>query len=295
MTACGTVVLSVERKVPQVQYDRDMALVLSHATHAIHELTMKVQPLIDVVLTAYTFWHLDIMCCRFQSAMMHGLSALKIAKQCRKTLASDEFASMFVQCLILDLPGMDSAPLPELVKDPPEIRRRQAVVKLEVEHDRVTACARRVAISDAPSKHNILAILEGSRQEIQWILSRYNTPELYGKWLRHKKHQATDPDWTVTPLENRPGFFQQFVKTVDEQLAAAEATFKLTGAEWPKVPVDMWRKDSAQETLMFMFMVAGTDLELRHITMDFFEVSRRIRWPGRSCCESSTGGREGTS
>ncbi len=216
------------------------------------------------------------MSCRFQSAMIHGLSAVKIARQCRKVLASDQLALMFVQHMVFNLPGPDAAPLPEFVKDPPEIRRMEAVVLLEVEHDRVMACAQRVVMGNAPDRHHVLAILEESRQEVQWILSRYNTPALYAKWLLHKTEQAADEDRKTGCLRGRPGFYQKLVEKIDGYFLTAN----IDGMHTP-IPVDLWRKDSAQETLMFMVIVAGTDLSLRHITVEFFEASRQIRWPGR--------------
>ncbi|KAJ9613928.1 hypothetical protein H2200_002064 [Cladophialophora chaetospira] len=277
LIACGTLVLSVEREFSQAEYDRDMTLVLSHATKAIQELATHHRPLIEVVLTAYTLWTLDTMSCRHESAIVHARSALKIARQCHEILPGDALASTLVQHMVFNLQGPDMVPSPDLLRDPPGIRRMEAVAKLENEYARVTACAQRVVMSDVLDKNDILATLEESRQELQWILSRYNTMELYVKWVLNQQEQTGSPLPDFLPLASQPGLFQPLVEKIDEYISTADEAGALIPA-----PVDVWRKVSAQETLMFMVMVAGTDLSLRHITLDFMEVSRQIRWPA-SC------------
>ncbi|KIW29564.1 uncharacterized protein PV07_05372 [Cladophialophora immunda] len=277
MIACGTLVQAVQRKYAQAAYQKTMAMVLQYATRAIRELATSTRPLIEVVLTAYTFWSLDLMSCNFQSAMMHLLSALQIARQCRKALASDELASLFVEGMVFNLPDPQAAPPPDIGNDPPDIRRIKAVVKLEVEYDRVAACTQRVTASDVPNKRETLAILDESRREVQWILSKYNTAEQYTRWLLHKAQQVADGfSVTMPKLENRPGIFQKLVRDVDEYLARSAS-----GDAQSQIPMGLWRKDASSGTLTLMVLTAGTDLPLRHITMDFFETARQIRWPGR--------------
>ena len=260
MIACGILVQSVQRKEHGSKYEKSMAMVLRYATRAIRELASNIKPLIETVLTAYTFWSLDLMACNFQSAskytrplktcfasstrclgfhtlahsstyleayfdcctVMHLLSALKIAHQCRKVLASDELASTFVHGMMCNLPDPEATPPPELDKDPPGVRRMKAVVKLEVEYDRVTACAQRVAVSNTSIKHEILPILEESRQEVQWIIFKYSTPKSYEKWLLHKKQHLADVNRKSSHSDDRPGFYQQLVQNVDDFLAKAE-------------------------------------------------------------------------
>lgn len=276
LTACGMLLLSAHRDIPQPEYDREMALVLSQATKAIQELAVHHRPLIEVVLTAYTLWCLDIMSCRFESATVHGLSALKIARQCHKTLVSDELASTFVQHMIFNLSKPDTVQPSHSAKAPPSVRRVEAVTNLELEYDRITASVQRVITSNVPDKHDILTILEDSRQEIQWILSRYNTLELYVEWVLKKQAQDATPHQKLPALADKPGILQSLVKNIDEFITTTDEISMPIPA-----PVDLWRKVSAQETLMYIVMVAGTDLSLRCITLDFMEVSRQIRWPGK--------------
>ncbi|KIW99178.1 uncharacterized protein Z519_00841 [Cladophialophora bantiana CBS 173.52] len=209
--------------------------------------------------------------------MMHLLSALHIARQCRKKLPSDELASLSVEGMVFNLPDPQAARQSDVGNDPPDIRRMKAVVKLDVEYDRVIACAQRVVTNKVPNKREILVILEESRRELQWILSKYNTSELYTRWLLKKTKQPADSSVRgMSELENPPGIFQKLVKNVDEYLARS------AGEDVPlQIPTDPWRNDASGETLTFMVLTAGTDLPLRHITMDFFETARQIRWPGR--------------
>lgn len=217
------------------------------------------------------------MACNFQSAMIHLFSALKIARQCRKALASDELASAFIQAMIQNIPDPITPP-PELDKDPPNKRMAKTVVKLESEYERLTSCAERVAFSKVPEKSELLAIVEETRQETQWILSRYNTLELYEKWLRRSKILHHEDSFSECLLQtNEPGPFQGLVSQIDDHLAIT----KLGKDIADPVPLDEWRKSAAKESLMVLVLSAQTDLPLRHITMDFFEVSRQIRWPGQ--------------
>jgi hypothetical protein len=285
MLACGVLLLAVMRKLPRQQYDNQMALVLSHATRAIQGLTSKGRPrLIEIVLAAYLFWSLDVMSCRFQSAMMHGFSAIRIAKEYRAALANDELASTIVTGMIFSMPGPKTKPPPAFLHEPVNIRKGKAVKILEIEYDSVTACAERVALTCVPFRTEILAILQETRHEIEWILSKYNTPGQYANWLLFKNHQSPDAEQLSLRSAETSGLCQSLITDIDEYLAkAALDPDEVELSPQVDVPIDQWRQDFAHEVLMFVVLVAGLDLELRYINMDFFEVSRQIRWPGRCC------------
>jgi hypothetical protein len=278
MFACGTLLLSVHNKELGESYKKSVSEVMRFSTRAVHDLANNVKPLIETVLTAYTFWSLDLAACNLQSALMHLDSALKISQQCRKELASDALASTFVHCMLSffgDNPGDVS--MPELDPDPPELRKRKAVVRLEAEYERVTAYAPRIAaLKDLSQKHGLLNLVEEARREIQWLLSKYSHPMIYAKWLAHRPGQI-DEDPTIDPTlltVGIPTIFPQFLSRLETYLTAVEADEFLCSA-----PLEMWRKDAALEMLLFPVLTAQTDLPLRHISMDFLEISREIRWP----------------
>ncbi|KIX07097.1 uncharacterized protein Z518_05074 [Rhinocladiella mackenziei CBS 650.93] len=275
MIACGTMIQAMQRKELGDAFDRSTTTIVVHATRAFRELSMHERPLLEVVLTAHTFWSLDLMSGKFKSAMMHILSAMKIAQQSRKALASDALANFFVQGMVAGFP-----PDPETLKDtklepsddadPPAVKKAKAVPKLEHGYDQVLACRHRVMVNGAPEKPRILFTLDALRSEIQWILSQYNTPESYDKWLQSVQgyeQSERDPD----PLPGTtPGICYRILTDVDNHIG-----------DKPGFDIVEWEKECMRTMMMFMVLTAGSDLTLRHTTMEFFEYSRQIRQPRR--------------
>jgi hypothetical protein len=274
MMACGTLIQSMLRKELGAAAERSTTVILRHASRSVGELANNHRPIIEVVLTAWTFWLLDLMRGLFQSAVVHIISAVQISRRCRKELSSDALASSFIEGMLANVPepgAADSIALdPAIRHDPPLVRQAKAVPKLEHAYVQIVTCIDRVGFSHVVRKAQILSTLELARQEIWYALSRYNTPEQFALWM-HKARSA-DPDqipWFH--LVDSPGLYARPINILDDHLLT-HIVFNM----------EEWTKEIGRTTLLFLIMTAEADLPMRHITMDFFEYARQIRLPRSS-------------
>ena len=271
MIASGTLALSLARKEIGVAEILSRKTMLSYANRAINAQSVRNGPILETVLTAWTFWQLDMMCGDFKAAMMHMGSAIKIVQNSQPNHFSDAFAAWFIQGIMSGI----SSPLkretggwdPINEEDPADVRKRKTMASLMQGYPQLVTCCRRLVASDAPEKTNILAILDEAKQEVQWILKKWLPLDEYVLW----RAEAEDVDnaCIVGPDDlQRPGLFSKIVQDVDEYLAGSVA-FSLND----------WEVSVSRTTLMLILTTVRSDLLLRHDMLEFCEIAKQIRAP----------------
>ena len=270
MIANGIIVQSLRRKELGAEAAESTALMLKHASRGLRELAMGQRPIIEVVLTAWTFWQLDLMCGNFQSALVHLQSAMKISEQRQSQSASDALAYAFIRTMVAAIGENITADF--TTNDvPPALRKARAMPVLEQSFDQIVRCIRRVMASRITQKSEVLRILDLAGQEARYCLSRYMSEVQFERWSQRAQSSQAGESSECSDATNLPGIFSNVVADVDEYVAGRSG-----------LSLDQLDRDVRRATHLFLVTTAEADLALRHITMDLFNHSRQIRLPACS-------------
>lgn len=265
MMASGTTAISLVRKEVGSAALQSRRVTLSHANKAIRAMTAQTASasILEMVLTAWMFWHADTMNGDTQSATMHMRSALKLSRCAGTGLQSDQIAKSFLKrwpSTWSPLEDEIDGWLPLSEEDLVEVQDCKTVTILIQGYSELRTCSRRVQASNIPTKTRILAVLDESKQEVQWCLMKWLSCDEYVKW------RATADESDQCENFRFRGMYSRVVQIVDGYLAGSE-----------EFPVEQWEGWVSGTPLMLFLSSIKSDLKLRHDMLDYMEFARQVR------------------
>jgi hypothetical protein len=275
MIACGTVALSLMGREMGEAEKQSTAVMRRYAMQATQNLPPPNRSFIETVLTTWTFWQLDMLCGKIKSSMMHTLRAHKLLLKSPSRLSSDALASSFLASMINGMPVISE--LENMIAGSnfettePFARKKLAVKQLWTVYRQVCEGHQRVKKSECAPKARILGMLDVTRQEIQWALSRWEEPQVYLQWLESNRSNSSlrlePPSRDPSPATNDPpGPFSQIVNDLGLYLAGKHG-----------FSIDECLYQASNSMLLFLVVTAASDVEMRQDALEFAEFSNKIR------------------
>ncbi|KAJ9603196.1 hypothetical protein H2200_012491 [Cladophialophora chaetospira] len=268
MIAGGYMALSLARKEVGAPEMESRRMTLSYANQAIRALACQSHSILETVLTAWTFWQLEVLDGNLKSALIHMTSAIKIVQHAPPGNDSNGIAKSFVEGMTSGV----STPLkhetgswsPFGKADSVDERKRRAVKTLTEAFPQLESCSQRVLASNIPAKIKLLAILDEACQEVQWCLKKWLTLDEYVVWRARadnaNQHEVSAPS----------GLFYNVVQDLNEHLSGSE-----------DFVVDEWEQLVYRNFLVLFLSAVTPDLPFRHEMFDFMEFARQLREPRR--------------